>query len=88
MGDRSNLGAWAYVGCSGFISIGSDVLMGPRVSLLAEDHNADSTDEPIKTQGVTRLPITIEDDVWLGAGAPWSAASPSAAGASSRPAPW
>jgi acetyltransferase-like isoleucine patch superfamily enzyme len=43
--------------------------MGPRVSLLAEDHNAASTDEPIKTQGVTRLPITIEDDVWLGAGA-------------------
>ena len=40
MGDHSNLGAWAYVGCSGFISIGSNVLMGPRVSLLAEDHNA------------------------------------------------
>ena len=68
MGDHSNLGAWAYVGCSGFISIGSNVLMGPRVSLLAEDHNAASTDEPIKAQGVTRLPITIEDDVWLGAG--------------------
>lgn len=69
MGDHSNLGAWAYVGCSGFITIGSNVLMGPRVSLLAEDHNAASTDELIKAQGVTRLPITIEDDVWLGAGA-------------------
>jgi acetyltransferase-like isoleucine patch superfamily enzyme len=69
MGDHSNLGAWAYVGCSGFISVGSNVLMGPRVSLLAEDHNAVSTEEPIKAQGVTRLPITIEDDVWLGAGA-------------------
>jgi acetyltransferase-like isoleucine patch superfamily enzyme len=68
MGDHSNLGAWAYVGCSGFISIGSHVLMGPRVSLLAEDHNAASTDAPIKAQGVTRLPIAIEDDVWLGAG--------------------
>jgi acetyltransferase-like isoleucine patch superfamily enzyme len=69
VGDRSNLGHWAYVGCSGFISIGSDVLMGPRVALLAEDHNLGSPDEPIKAQGVTRLPITIEDDVWLGAGA-------------------
>ncbi len=68
MGDHSNLGAWAYIGCSGFISIGSNVLMGPRVSLLAEDHNAASTDHPIKEQGVTRLPITIEDGVWLGAG--------------------
>jgi acetyltransferase-like isoleucine patch superfamily enzyme len=68
MGDHSNLGAWAYVGCSGFITIGSHVLMGPRVSLLAEDHNAASAEEPIKAQGVTRLPITIEDDVWLGAG--------------------
>jgi acetyltransferase-like isoleucine patch superfamily enzyme len=69
VGDRSNLGHWAYVGCSGFISIGSDVLMGPRVALLAEDHNLGSADEPIKAQGVTRLPIAIEDDVWLGAGA-------------------
>jgi acetyltransferase-like isoleucine patch superfamily enzyme len=68
MGDRSNLGAWAYVGCSGFISVGSDVLMGPRVSLLAEDHDLESIDEPIKAQGVTRKPITVEDDVWLGAG--------------------
>ena len=68
VGDRSNLGAWAYVGCSGFVSIGSDVLMGPRVSLLAEDHNLGSLDEPIKAQGVTRKPITVEDDVWLGAG--------------------
>jgi acetyltransferase-like isoleucine patch superfamily enzyme len=67
MGDRSNLGAWAYVGCSGFISLGNDVLMGPRVSLLAENHNLDTTDEPIKAQGVTRLPITLEDDVWIGA---------------------
>ena len=67
MGDRSNLGPWAYVGCSGFISIGADVLMGPRVSLLAENHNLDSTEGPIKAQGVTRLPITVEDDVWIGA---------------------
>ncbi len=68
LGDRSNLGAWAYVGCSGFIGVGSDVLMGPRVSLLAENHNVDSVGEPIKAQGVTRLPITVEDDVWIGAG--------------------
>jgi acetyltransferase-like isoleucine patch superfamily enzyme len=68
VGDRSNLGHWAYVGCSGFVSIGSHVLMGPRVSLLAENHNLESADETIKAQGVTRLPITVEDDVWLGAG--------------------
>jgi acetyltransferase-like isoleucine patch superfamily enzyme len=68
VGDRSNLGHWAYVGCSGFVDIGSDVLMGPRVSLLAENHNLGSPDQPIKAQGVTRLPITVESDVWLGAG--------------------
>lgn len=69
LGDRSNLGAWAYVGCSGFVNIGSDVLMGPRVSLLAEDHNLGAIDEPIRAQGVTRKPITVEDDCWIGAGA-------------------
>ena len=42
--------------------------MGPRVNLLAENHNFDLADVPIKSQGVTRQPIVIEDDCWLGAG--------------------
>lgn len=68
VGDNSNIGPLGYVGCSGRITIGSGVLMGPNVSLLAERHLFDDLERPIKRQGVRRSFITIEDDCWLGAG--------------------
>jgi acetyltransferase-like isoleucine patch superfamily enzyme len=67
MGNNSNIGPYSWVGCSGYIEIGDNVMMGPRVSLLAENHNFDRTDIPMKDQGVTRGFIKIEDDCWLGA---------------------
>jgi len=69
VGDNSNIGPFAWVGCSGFIEIGDRVLMGPRVTLLAENHVFDAPELPIKQQGVQRSFIKIGDDVWLGAGA-------------------
>lgn len=69
VGDHSNIGHYAVIGCSGFIDIGARVLMGPHVCLIAEDHESGDPDVPIKAQGVTRQSIVIEDDVWLGAGA-------------------
>ena len=67
VGDNSNIGPYSYVGCSGYIEIGSNVMMGPSVRLLAENHNFERMDIPIKVQGVTRKCIKIEDDCWLGA---------------------
>lgn len=66
VGHNSNIGAYSYIGCSGYIEIGDNVMMGPRVNLMAENHNFDRTDMPMKEQGVTRSFIKIEDDVWLG----------------------
>lgn len=67
VGNNSNIGAFCYIGCSGWVEIGSNVLMGPRVSILSENHNFEQTDIPIKEQGVTRGETRIEDDCWLGA---------------------
>ncbi|NOU35162.1 MAG: acyltransferase [Kiritimatiellaceae bacterium] len=67
MGDHSNIGAYSYIGCSGYIELGDNVMMGPRVNLLAENHNFERTDVPMKEQGVSRGTIIIEDDCWLGA---------------------
>jgi acetyltransferase-like isoleucine patch superfamily enzyme len=67
VGDHSNIGPYSFIGCSGYVEIGSNVMMGPRVNLLAENHNFDRTDVPMKEQGVTRSTIVIEDDCWLGA---------------------
>ena len=66
MGDHSNIGPYSYIGCSGYIEIGSNVLMGPRVNLMAENHNFERIDIPMKDQGVKREFIRIEDDVWIG----------------------
>ena len=66
MGDSSNVGPYCYIGCSGFVTIGSNVLMGPRVSIIAESHNFSRTDITIKQQDVTRRGVQIGDDCWLG----------------------
>lgn len=68
VGDHSNIGPYSFIGCSGFIEIGNRVLMGPRVNLMAENHEFSRTDISMKDQGVRREFIRIEDDVWLGVG--------------------
>lgn len=68
IGDRSNVGAYCYIGCSGFITIGSDVMLAPGVRLFAENHVFLDTAATIKSQGVVRGPIVIEDDCWLASG--------------------
>lgn len=65
VGDRSNIGPYAYIGASGGITIGNDVMMGPRVSMFAENHNFAQTDVLMRDQGVSHAPIRIEDDCWL-----------------------
>jgi acetyltransferase-like isoleucine patch superfamily enzyme len=67
MGNNSNIGAYSWIGCSGYIDIGDSVIMGPRVNLLAENHKFKRRDIPIKQQGVERGFIKIEDNCWIGA---------------------
>ena len=66
MGDHSSIGPYGYVGCSGKITIGSNVMLGPKCSLFAENHVFENTDSTIKEQGVKQKGITIEDDCWIG----------------------
>jgi acetyltransferase-like isoleucine patch superfamily enzyme len=67
VGDHSNIGPYCYIGCSGYIEIGNNVMMSPRVSLYAENHVFDDTSVPMKEQGVRRSFIRIEDDCWIAA---------------------
>lgn len=48
MGDSSSIGPFSFVGCSGKIEIGSNVMIGPRVSLFAENHNFSNVNMSIK----------------------------------------
>ena len=69
VGAGSAIGALAWIGASGQVTIGADVLMGPRVTILPENHLFEHTDVTIKSQGVERSTVVIEDDCWIGAGA-------------------
>jgi acetyltransferase-like isoleucine patch superfamily enzyme len=67
LGNRSSIGAYSFVGCSGRIDIGDDVMIGPRITLIAENHAFADASRPMKEQGVTNKGITIGNDVWIGA---------------------
>ena len=67
IGNNSNIGPYCYIGCSGYIEIGDNVMMSPRVSIYAENHVFDRTDITMKAQGVNRQFVKIEDDCWIDA---------------------
>ena len=65
VGDRSTIGPFCYLGCSGHITIGRNVMIGPRVSFYAENHRFADVSVPMQRQGVSRQPIVIGDDCWI-----------------------
>jgi maltose O-acetyltransferase len=67
LGDRSALGMDALV--IGPLTVGDDVMMGPRCLLVSDRHEISDTGVPMAQQGFgAPRPIVIEDDVWIGAG--------------------
>ena len=68
IGNNSSIGPLGYIGCAGLIKIGENVMIGPRVSLFAENHNFNSSIKSIKEQGVNQQGIIIEDNCWIGSG--------------------
>ena len=67
MGNNSSIGPYSYIGCSGYIEIGDNVMISPRVSIYSENHNFDDIHLPMIEQGVTRSFVKIEDDCWIAA---------------------
>lgn len=67
IGDGTTFGPFCYIGCAGFIEIGSNCMFGPRVSLIAENHLIPTQGNPLKGAGISRKGIKIGDDCWVGA---------------------
>jgi acetyltransferase-like isoleucine patch superfamily enzyme len=53
----------------GPVEIGSHVNLAQGITVTALNHNFDDTQKRIDEQGVSTNPVTIEDDVWVGANA-------------------
>jgi len=68
IGNDVGISQYAFIGVRGPVRIGNHVMMGPRVTIYAENHNFADPDTLISAQGATRLGIVIEDDCWLGTG--------------------
>lgn len=68
IGDRTLVGAFSVINGQGGTTIGNDVLIGPRVTITAIEHNYSDTSKLIKEQGYTAKGVVIEDNVWIGAG--------------------
>lgn len=66
MGKNSSTNYGCFLGATGGIIIGDNVLIGPNVTIISETHVFDSLDKSIKEQGVRNLPVEIENDVWIG----------------------
>lgn len=67
VGHHSSIGAASYIGCSGKIIIGNNVMIGPHCTMIAENHNFAELDIDMIKQGVSNKGIEIKDNVWIGA---------------------
>ena len=71
-GLNTRLGRNVFInqGCTfmdiGGIDIGDDVMIGPTVSLITAGHPLEPS---LRRTGITAAPISVEHNVWIGAGA-------------------
>jgi len=56
-----------WINAVGGVTIGNNVLIGPKVVIHSANHKFSDSERPISEQGHTLKPVTIEDDVWIGA---------------------
>ncbi|MDQ7786901.1 MAG: acyltransferase [Thermodesulfovibrionales bacterium] len=67
MRTRSSCNNNCFLGATGGLEIGENVLIGPNVTIITEKHNYEDIDAVIKEQGILQIPVTIENNVWIGA---------------------
>jgi maltose O-acetyltransferase len=59
----------SYINAIGGITLGNHVLIGSNVTISSGRHPIEGQNPPIFARETIPLPITIEDDVWIAAGA-------------------
>lgn len=67
IGDHTRVGLHNTI--IGPVDIGSHVNLAQGITVTALNHNFSDANKQIDEQGVSTSPVTIEDDVWIGANA-------------------
>lgn len=69
IGNNFHLGQFSILYGYGKIKIGNGVIIASHSVIVSSNHNYSDPKEYIYKQGMSCKGITIEDDVWIGAGA-------------------
>jgi acetyltransferase-like isoleucine patch superfamily enzyme len=67
IGDHTRVGLHNTI--IGPVTIGSHVNLAQGITVTALNHNFEDTHKRIDEQGISTNPVTIEDDIWIGANA-------------------
>ena len=67
IGNNVSFQPMVYIEAYGGVKIGDDVSLAEGVSLFSVNHGFDDLNMAIKEQPLNPLPITIENNVWIGA---------------------
>jgi acetyltransferase-like isoleucine patch superfamily enzyme len=67
IGSNVSINRGTFITARAQITIGDNVLLGPYVVLNSGDHEYRDSAMPMSRQGHTLAPISIADDVWIGA---------------------
>ncbi|NRD27273.1 acyltransferase [Frigoribacterium sp. VKM Ac-2836] len=66
LGKASGIGDNFHIGCSGGVTFGDNVIVGPYLLVHSQEHNYADPDVPIRDQGTTQREVVVGDDCWIG----------------------
>lgn len=68
IGTNCTVQSFSIVHGHGGCEIGNDVRIASHTVIIPANHRFEDSSRPIREQGVTRIGIRIESDVWIGSG--------------------
>ncbi|WP_272946772.1 acyltransferase [Antricoccus suffuscus] len=69
IGNRVSIHPMCYIDASGGVRIGDDVSVAHGVTIMSTEHQFVDISVPIRDQPIEFVPVVINNDVWIGAGA-------------------
>ena len=65
-GNNVGISHHCFIQVRGRVKIGSNVIIGPHVNIISENHQFSDRNKFINEQGVTRIGVNIGEGVWIG----------------------
>jgi maltose O-acetyltransferase len=67
IGNNSLIGARSHIFCDDFVTIGDNIMTGPELIIYTSEHNFSSKEVLFTKQGTSHAPVSIGNDVYIGA---------------------